>query len=374
MIQLHGIRYAIGPRVLFDDSTGSSPRAIASRWSARTAPARPRCSRCSSGRYTPEAGTRVLAEGTRLGYLPQEAAEKFDGTVLDRALEAHRAHARHARGAGRAAPAPGRASPPEDPRPRGAARAPGELQHHLDMHDEHALEPEARRVLAGLGFSPADQDRPLDRVLGRLAHARDARGAAARPIRRCCSSTSRRTTSTCRRWSGSRTTSRTSTAGWSWCRTTACSSTASRPGRELDRGQLTEYATTFTALPRGARSRAASSAEAANEQLDKKVAQLSRFVERFGAKNTKASQAQSKRKRSTGCKKQHIVLPRKPRAIRFTFPAPPHVGPHAGAPARRVVRLRRARDASTTRASTSRRATRSRSWARTARARPRCCA
>src|SRR5262245_66063691 len=42
----------------------------------------------------------------------------------------------------------------------------GELQHHLEQHDEHALEPEARRVLAGLGFSTVDQDRPLSEFSG----------------------------------------------------------------------------------------------------------------------------------------------------------------------------------------------------------------
>ena len=36
--------------------------------------------------------------------------------------------------------------------------------------------------------------------------------------------------------------------------------------------------------------------EAQNEQITKRVAELQRFVERFGAKNTKATQAQSKLK------------------------------------------------------------------------------
>ena len=91
------------------------------------------------GEYTPEAGTRVLARGTRIGYLPQEAAEKFDGSVLDRALDAHRAvldmraelDALHQDLAGIA---------PEDPRLESLLERAGELQHHLEMHDEHALE------------------------------------------------------------------------------------------------------------------------------------------------------------------------------------------------------------------------------------------
>jgi ATP-binding cassette subfamily F protein 3 len=101
---------------------------------------------------------------------------------------------------------------------------------------------------------------------------------------------------------------------------------------ELDRGQMTEFATTFTGYLEERETRR-ERAEAANEQLDKKVAQLSRFVERFGAKNTMASRAQSKRKMIDRLKKQHIVLPRRPRSIRFTFPAPPHSG-------RTLVRMR----------------------------------
>src|SRR5439155_19617847 len=96
----------------------------------------------------------------RIGYLPQEAAERYDGSVLERAMEAHRGlldmrlelDALHEELGG---------VRPDDPRLEALLERAGDLQHHLEHHDEHALEPEARRVLSGLGFSPADQDRPL---------------------------------------------------------------------------------------------------------------------------------------------------------------------------------------------------------------------
>jgi ATP-binding cassette subfamily F protein 3 len=75
--------------------------------------------------------------------------------------------------------------------------------------------------------------------------------------------------------------------------------------------------------------------ESQNVQLDSKIAQLQRFVDRFGAKNTKATQAQSKRKMIERLREKRIVLPRKPRSIRFQFPAPPHSG-------RTLVRIREA--------------------------------
>src|SRR5512134_1289170 len=165
MIQLHGIRYSIGPRVLFDGlswtlSPGDRIALVGPNGAGKTT-----LLRILLGESTPEVGTRVAARGTRVGYLPQEAAEKFDGTVLDRALEAHRAvldmrqelDALHQELAGIA---------PEDPRLESLLERSGELQHHLELHDEHALEPEARRVLSGLGFALADQDRPLAEFSG----------------------------------------------------------------------------------------------------------------------------------------------------------------------------------------------------------------
>src|SRR6185503_16141393 len=165
MIQLHGIRYSIGARVLFDDlswtvAAGDRIALVGPNGAGKTT-----LLRILLGESTSEAGTRVAARGTRIGYLPQEAAEKFDGTVLDRALEAHRAvldmrselDALHQELSGIA---------PEDPRLKALLERSGELQHHLELHDEHALEPEARRVLAGLGFSLRDQDRPIAEFSG----------------------------------------------------------------------------------------------------------------------------------------------------------------------------------------------------------------
>ncbi|HEV8129527.1 MAG TPA: ABC-F family ATP-binding cassette domain-containing protein, partial [Candidatus Eisenbacteria bacterium] len=95
--------------------------------------------------------------------------------------------------------------------------------------------------------------------------------------------------------------------------------------RELDQEQLTEYPMSFTEYLEEREARR-DRIEAQNVQLDKKIAQLERFAERFGAKNTKAAQAHSKRKQAARLRQRRIVLPRKPRSIRFQFPPPPHVG------------------------------------------------
>jgi ATP-binding cassette, subfamily F, member 3 len=95
--------------------------------------------------------------------------------------------------------------------------------------------------------------------------------------------------------------------------------------RELDHEVLSEYAMTFTEYLEEREARRERIA-AQNVQLDKKIAQLERFAERFGAKNTKAAQAHSKRRQADRLRQRRVVLPRKPRTIRFQFPAPPHVG------------------------------------------------
>src|SRR5205814_3748619 len=102
--------------------------------------------------------------------------------------------------------------------------------------------------------------------------------------------------------------------------------------RELDHATLTDYPMRFTQYLEERELRRERVA-ASNEQLEKRIAELSRFVERFGAKNTKASQAQSKRKMIERLKQDRVVLPRQARGIRFSFPAPPHAG-------RTLLRLR----------------------------------
>ncbi|MEK7329967.1 MAG: ATP-binding cassette domain-containing protein, partial [Candidatus Eisenbacteria bacterium] len=90
MIQLQNIRYSIGQQTLFEDldwviAPGSRCALVGPNGTGKTT-----LIKVALGEITPERGARVLARGSRVGYLPQEAAERFDGTVLARALEAHR--------------------------------------------------------------------------------------------------------------------------------------------------------------------------------------------------------------------------------------------------------------------------------------------
>jgi len=331
VIQLQNLRFSIGQRVLFEGldwviAPGDRVALVGPNGAGKTT-----LLRVILGEYTPDVGVRVMARGTRLGYLPQEAAEKFEGTVLDRAMEAH---------ASLLAMSEELAElhrtldgiTEGDPRLESLLERAGELQNHLELNDVHALEPEARRVLGGLGFSRADQDRPLAEFSGgwRMRAALAAL-LLADPTLLFLDEPTNHLDLPAMEWledyledfhgglvviSHDR----------------VFLDRVATEVRELDRGELTDYPMKFSAYL-DERERRREQMESQNQQLDAKIAQLERFVERFGAKNTKASQAASKKKQIARLKEQHVILPRKPRGIRFSFPNPPHAG-------RTLVRLR----------------------------------
>ena len=333
MIQLHDIRYAIGARVLFEDLTwvlapGDRVALVGPNGAGKTT-----LLKIILGEIRPEAGNRVLTRGTRLGYLPQEAAEKFDGTVLDRALEAHRAvldmreelDALHQRLSGIA---------PDDPELEPLLERTGDLQHHLDLHDEHTIVPEARRILSGLGFSVVDQDRPISEFSGGWRmRATLAALLLTDPTLLFLDEPTNHLDLPAMEWLEDYLESfKGGLVVVSHDRVFL--DRIADTVRELDHGELTEFAMSFTGYLEERELRRERMA-AQNVQLDKKMADLQRFVDRFGAKNTKAAQAQSKRKQIERLASQRVILPRKPKSIRFSFPAPPHSG-------RTLVRIREA--------------------------------
>ncbi len=331
MIQLSSIRYSIGQRILFEDvdwvvGPGDRVALVGPNGAGKTT-----LLKVILGELTPEAGTRVLSRGTRLGYLPQEAAERFEGTVLDRAMEAHH-EIRSKRAELDTLLAELSDVNPEDPRLDEMLERLGTLQHELEHHGEHALEPKARQVLAGLGFSDADQNRPLAEFSGgwRMRAALAALLLSEPTVLFMDEPTNHL-----------------DLPAMEWLE----DHLEDFPGglvvvshdrvfldrvatevRELDHGTMTPYSVRFSLYLEEKEIRR-EQMQAQNAQLGSRIAELQRFVERFGAKNTKAAQAQSKRKMIDRLKEQRIVIPHRPKSVRFSFPDPPHSG-------RSMVRLR----------------------------------
>ncbi|MFM8559904.1 MAG: ABC-F family ATP-binding cassette domain-containing protein [bacterium] len=331
MIQLQGIRYSIGERVLFDGvdwvvGPGDRCALVGPNGAGKTT-----LIRLILGEVTPDAGTCVRPRGTRIGYLPQEAAERFEGTVLDRAMEAHRAlldlraeldglHEELA------------SVKPDDPHLERLLERAGDLQHQLEHHAEHSLESEARRVLSGLGFSPEAQDRPLATFSGgwRMRAALAAL-LLSDPTVLIMDEPTNHLDLPAMEWLEDYLESfRGGLIVVSHDRVFL--DRVADEVRELEHGQMTPYTMRFSLYLEEKELRREQAA-ASNAQLEGRIAQLQRFVERFGAKNTKAAAAQSKRKQIERLKEQRVVIPRSARSLRFTFPAPPHAG-------RTLVRLR----------------------------------
>lgn len=324
MIRLQNIRYSIGARVLFSDITwtiapGDRVALVGPNGAGKTT-----LLRVLLGEYTPEAGNRITSKGTRIGYLPQEAAERFEGSVLDRAMDAHR-HLLEMREELDALYEQLSKLSPDDPELTALLDRAGELQHHLERNDEHALEPEARRVLSGLGFSRADQDRPLAEFSGgwRMRAALAALLLTDPTLLFLDEPTNHLDLPALEWLEDYLETFHGGLIVVSHDRVFL--DRVATEIRELDQAELRDFPMSFTAYLEEREARR-DRVEAQNVQIEKKVAQLSRFAERFGAKASKAAQAQSKRRQIERLKAQRVVLPRRPRAIRFVFPPPPHVG------------------------------------------------
>jgi len=324
VIHLQDCACSFGPRVLFEGvdwtiGPGDRMALVGPNGAGKTT-----LLRLTIGEITPDRGTRVLARGSRIGYLPQEAAERFEGTVLERALEARRdvkalreeLDALHQKLSNIA---------PEDPDLAKSLDRAGELQHRLEHLAEHTVEPEARSILSGLGFSTRDQDRPLAEFSGgwRMRAALAAL-LLSDPTVLLLDEPTNHLDLPAMEWledymedfGGGLVVVSHDRVFLDRVADEIC---------ELEGGRWTLYASGFTQYLEE-KERRQDQLESHNQQLDRKIAQLNRFVERFGAKNTKAAQAQSKRKMISRLQSERVVIPRGQKTVRFHFPRPPHAG------------------------------------------------
>ena len=97
---------------------------------------------------------------------------------------------------------------------------------------------------------------------------------------------------------------------------------------ELQAGEMTVYKGPYDAymVYKEARDK---SEESTRANIERQIAQKERFIERFRAKATKASQVQSRIKFVEDLKEQLPEIPRVQKSIRFRFPSP---GPSGGVP------------------------------------------
>ncbi len=271
------------------------------------------------GERDPDAGDVHRPRDCRVGYLPQELTETSDGTVLDTVLDG----AGEVRDLERALHELQRqlaSAPPAGPEHDRLLATFGEAQHRYEALGGYALEAEANRILAGLGFSPGDADRPLRSMSGGWRmRAALARLLLDQPDVLVLDEPTNHLD--------------TDSVGW------LEDALLAYPGAvlvvshdrdfidavadrvvELAFGTATEYVGGFAEFVVQREERLAQM-EARRAQQERRVAQIERFVDRFRYKATKARQVQSRLK--TLEKLDRIEVPTEREVVtRFAFPEP----------------------------------------------------
>ena len=170
MITVSGLSKAHGGRTLFDGVTfklvpGRRVALVGGNGVGKTT-----LLEIIVGDQRADSGEVHIGRDTRIGYLPQELTEQVDGTVIEEVLRgaAHLTdlEAQLVRLAEDVAATGETGSDPDPEAHEQALTAYGEAQHRFETLGGYGVEGEARRVLAGLGFSDADGDRPVQELSG----------------------------------------------------------------------------------------------------------------------------------------------------------------------------------------------------------------
>jgi ATP-binding cassette subfamily F protein 3 len=149
MLHLNDLTYRIGERLLIDHATVAIPTGARVGLVGRNGAGKTTLFRIVRGELSPESGTVGTTRGARVGSVEQEApggAQSLIGFVLDADIERRDllAEAEHAADPSRIA----------------------EIQTRLADIDAHAAPARAARILAGLGFDEAAQQRALSEFSG----------------------------------------------------------------------------------------------------------------------------------------------------------------------------------------------------------------
>ena len=270
-----------------------------------------------AGIHPPDAGEVHRPRDLQIGYLPQDLAEAPEGTVLETTMAgaehlnalAHRIHELEHQMAS------------DDPIIRDRALALyGDEHSRYEQLGGYALEAKAHRVLAGLGFAPADGERPMRELSGgwrmRVALARLLLAAPDvllldEPTNHLDVDSVAWLEGHLQDWPG---------AILFVSHDRDFIDAIAQRVFELSNESITEYVGGFAEFVALREERLEQQRAAAASQA-RKVQHVERFIERFRYKATKARQVQSRVKALD--KLDRIVVPQRKELIaRFAFPAP----------------------------------------------------
>ncbi len=199
----------------------------------------------------------------------------------------------------------------------------GELQHEFESSGGYDAEHEARIILSGLGFDESEFDRPLSELSGGwLTRVELAKLLFLNPDLLILDEP----------------TNHLDLETTKWFENYLASYHGSIIVTSHDRAFLNNVARKIIAFERDevvfyrgsyddyilAREKDLETRKATAKKQEARIKKEMRFIERFRAKNTKATQVQSRIKKLE--KMERVIVPRSTRKIKFDFPAPPRSG------------------------------------------------
>ena len=273
------------------------------------------------GNIRPDAGSVTMHRGMTIGYLEQDIAQSPEGQLLADVASAstritglaHRIEVLQET----------LAEEPDSENTPALLEELGSLQHSYEVAGGYDAEHEAKIILGGLGFAESDFERPLSEFSGGwLMRSRLARLLMIGPdLLLLDEPTNHLDLESCI-WFESY-----------LARYQGAVLVTSHDRAFLNRvvGKVLAFEPEGVFLHSGnydsyvyANQKDLETKQAAARKQEQRIKHEMRFIERFRAKNTKASQVQSRIKRLE--KMERVVIPRTTKKVRFTFPSPVRSG------------------------------------------------
>ncbi|HZI37587.1 MAG TPA: ABC-F family ATP-binding cassette domain-containing protein [Acidimicrobiia bacterium] len=320
MLTGSGLSKAHGQRVLFSDVTvtlspGRRVALVGGNGTGKTT-----LLEILSGEQRPDSGTVTRPSTLTTAYLPQDRTEAPDGSALDEALRGAGSIVDLAQRIDELHHAVAATSGAEHDR---LLRELGDAQTAFEQHGGYAIEAEAHRVLAGLGFTDTDRRRPLSELSGGWRmRAALARILVARPDVLLLDEPTNHLDVDSVAWLEAQLASFPGALLFVSHDRDFIDGVANRV-LELSNGKVSEFVGGFVEYVAQREERIAQLQAAAANQA-RQVAVTERFVERFRYKATKARQVQSRVKALEKLDAIEVPTLSEVRA-RFQFPEPPRV-------------------------------------------------
>ena len=272
------------------------------------------------GRETPDSGGIFFAKGTSIGYLEQEAIEISGRSVIEEVLSSAteiKALERRIAELERLLSDPAQEAAHEP-----LLEEDGRARDRFESADGYQIEPRARSILAGLGFSVADFDRDVSEFSGGWQMRIQLSKLLLRhPDLLLLDEPTNHLDLASVRWLESFLT------GYDGAVLIVSHDRAFLDGMvnhvaAIEHGKLTVYVGNYSSYIEQ-REAALEQLRAAKAEQDREIAHLEEFIEKFRYKATKARQAQDRVKKLEKIMAERIVLPEQQKRVHFRFPQPP---------------------------------------------------